>query len=199
MEAFLVSVAVVALGEIGDKTQLLALMLAARFRRPWPIVAGILVATLVTTRSRVSSETGFAPSFPPDVLRWLARAVVLRRGRVGAQAGQARRRRAPPTSRLGVFGVTVVAFFLAEMGDKTQIATVVLAARFDALAAVVAGTTLGMLLATCRSCSPASSPPSASRSRPSESPRRCCSPRSAPGCCYAGTAGELKRERAAPV
>ncbi len=146
MEAFLVSLAVVALGEIGDKTQLLALMLAVRYRRPWPIVAGILVATLFN-----HTLAGFVGSWirtvvPPDVLRWL---LALSFFAVAAWALKADTLddAAPATTRFGVFGITVVAFFLAEMGDKTQIATAILAARFDSLPAVVAGTTVGMLLA----------------------------------------------------
>jgi Ca2+/H+ antiporter, TMEM165/GDT1 family len=146
MEAFLVSVAVVALGEIGDKTQLLALMLAVRFRRPWPIVAGILVATLLNHTLAGLVGNWIRGSVPPNTLKWLlalsffaVAAWALKPDTIADDA--------PPVSRLGVFGVTVVAFFLAEMGDKTQIATAVLAARFDALAAVIAGTTLGMLIA----------------------------------------------------
>ena len=146
MEAFLVSVVVVALGEIGDKTQLLALILAARFRRPWPIVAGILVATL--TNHALAGVVGnwIRHTVPPEVLRWL---IALSFFAVAAWALKPDTidERKTPATRLGVFGVTIVAFFLAEMGDKTQVATVVLAARFDSLAAVVFGTTVGMLLA----------------------------------------------------
>jgi putative Ca2+/H+ antiporter (TMEM165/GDT1 family) len=147
MEAFLVSTGVVALGEIGDKTQLLALVLAARFRRPLPIIAGILVATLANHALAGFVGNVFRTLVPGDVLRWLvalsffAVAVwALRPDRLDDDA-------LPPATRWGVFGVTVVAFFLAEMGDKTQVATVVLAARFPSLVAVVLGTTLGMLLA----------------------------------------------------
>jgi putative Ca2+/H+ antiporter (TMEM165/GDT1 family) len=146
MEAFLVSVGVVALGEIGDKTQLLSLVLAARFRRPWPIVAGIFVATLANHTFAGLVGNWIRGMVPPDVLRWL---VALSFFAVAAWAlkpdsiDDAK----PPASRFGVFGVTVVSFFLAEMGDKTQIATAVLAARYDALVSVVAGTTLGMLIA----------------------------------------------------
>lgn len=148
MEALLVSTGVVALGEIGDKTQLLAMLLAARFRRPWPIVAGILVATLANHALAGALGAAVARALGPDVLRWavglgfLAMAAwMLVPDKVEADAAQARR-------GLGVFGTTVLAFFIAEMGDKTQIATVALAARYDgALAAVVMGTTLGMMLA----------------------------------------------------
>jgi len=146
MEAFLVSVAVVTLGEIGDKTQLLALVLAVRFRRPWPIVAGILVATLLNHTLAGVVGSWVRAAIAPDVLRWL---LALSFFAVAAWALKPDTidEKAPPATRFGVFGVTVIAFFLAEMGDKTQIATAILAARFDSLLAVVAGTTLGMLIA----------------------------------------------------
>ena len=146
MEAFLVSVAVVALGEIGDKTQLLALVLAVRYRRPWPIVAGILVATLFNHTLAGIVGSWVRATVPPDVLHWL---LALSFFAVAAWAlkPDTIEEQAPPATRFGVFGVTVITFFLAEMGDKTQIATAILAARFDSLAAVVAGTTLGMLIA----------------------------------------------------
>lgn len=145
-EALFVSIAVVAVGEIGDKTQLLALMLAARFRRPWPIVAGILVATLANHTLAGWVGNWVRQAVPADVLKWI---LALSFFAVAAWALR------PDTydddgdkhSRASVFLVTLVAFFLAEMGDKTQVATVMLAAQFASLAAVVAGTTLGMLLA----------------------------------------------------
>jgi Ca2+/H+ antiporter, TMEM165/GDT1 family len=147
MEAFLISTGLVALAEMGDKTQLLSLVLAARLRAPWPIVAGILVATLANHALAGALGAWITTAIGPDVLRrlvgasFIAMAVwILVPDQLGEDAAGAER-------RLGVFTTTVVAFFLAEMGDKTQIATVVLAARFDAWAAVVAGTTLGMLLA----------------------------------------------------
>ena len=147
MEAFLISTGVVALGEIGDKTQLLAIVLAATFRRPWPIVAGILVATLANHAAAGAVGGWVAAMLGPQVLRWviglsfLAMAVwMLVPDKIDAD--EARR----PT-RFGVFGTTVVAFFLAEMGDKTQIATVALAARYTDVVQVVLGTTLGMMLA----------------------------------------------------
>ncbi len=146
MEAFLVSTGIVALGEMGDKTQLLALLLAARFRRPVPIVLGILVATLVNHALAGAVGDWIARALGPDVLRWviggsfIAMAVwMLIPDQIDeAEGGH---------QRFGVFGTTVVAFFLAEMGDKTQIATVALAARYSDLVAVVAGTTLGMMIA----------------------------------------------------
>ncbi|MEP6825150.1 MAG: TMEM165/GDT1 family protein [Ramlibacter sp.] len=147
MEAFFVSTGIVALAEMGDKTQLLALVLAARFRRPWPIVSGILVATLANHALAGAAGAWLTTVLGPDMLRWilgasfLAMAVWMLVPDKLDNSGQEK----PP--RFGVFGTTVIAFFLAEMGDKTQIATVMLAARYDAWAAVVAGTTLGMMLA----------------------------------------------------
>ena len=146
MEAFLVSTGVVALGEMGDKTQLLAIVLAARFRRPWPIVAGILVATLANHALAGLVGEGVARVLGPDWLRWTVGLGFI------AMAGWLLVPDQPGAlddgpARLGVFGTTVVAFFIAEMGDKTQIATVALAARYGELLAVVAGTTLGMMLA----------------------------------------------------
>ncbi len=146
MEAFLISTGVVALGEIGDKTQLLALMLAARFRKPVPIVLGILVATLVNHGlAGVVGET-VARALGPQLLRWVIGGSFLAMAAwmlVPDKADDVDDSR----SRFGVFGTTVVTFFLAEMGDKTQIATVALAARYNDLFAVVSGTTLGMMLA----------------------------------------------------
>jgi len=148
MEAFLVSTGIVALGEMGDKTQLLALLLAARFRRPLPIILGILVATLVNHACAAAVGDWVARALGPDVLRWviggsfLAMAAwMLVPDRLDDEA------EGSGSLRLGVFGTTVVAFFLAEMGDKTQIATVALAARYADLWAVVTGTTFGMMLA----------------------------------------------------
>ena len=146
MEAFLVSTGVVALGEMGDKTQLLALVLAARFKKPLPIILGILVATLANHAAAGAVGGWLADLMGPQLLRWviglgfLAMAVwMLIPDKLDEVEGGGQ--------RFGVFGTTVLAFFLAEMGDKTQIATVALAARYDALVAVVAGTTLGMMLA----------------------------------------------------
>jgi putative Ca2+/H+ antiporter (TMEM165/GDT1 family) len=147
LEAFLVSTGVVALGEIGDKTQLLALMLAARFRRPWPILGGILVATLANHALAGLVGNWLRALVAPEMLRWIVAASFFAVAIWALTPDRLDDDSSPPTSRLGVFGVTVVAFFLAEMGDKTQIATAVLAARYPALPAVVAGTTLGMLLA----------------------------------------------------
>ena len=147
MEALLVSTGVVAIGEIGDKTQLLSLVLAARFRRPWPTVAGILVATLANHALAGWLGNWVRGVVPADLLRWLLAASFFAVALWALKPDTLDDERAPEAGRWGVFGVTVVAFFLAEMGDKTQIATVMLAAKFDALAAVVVGTTLGMLIA----------------------------------------------------
>jgi len=147
MEAFLISTGIVALAEMGDKTQLLSLVLAARFRKPWPIVLGILVATLANHGLAGAVGSWITTVMGPDMLRWIlgasfiAMAVwMLIPDKLDGDAGES----AP---RMGVFLTTVVAFFLAEMGDKTQIATVMLAAQYQAWVAVVAGTTLGMMLA----------------------------------------------------
>jgi putative Ca2+/H+ antiporter (TMEM165/GDT1 family) len=133
--------------QIGDKTQLLSLVLAARFRRPWPIVAGILVATLANHALAGWLGNWVRGVVPADVLRWLLAASFFAVALWALKPDTLDDERAPEAGRWGVFGVTVVAFFLAEMGDKTQIATVMLAAKFDELAAVVVGTTLGMLIA----------------------------------------------------
>jgi Ca2+/H+ antiporter, TMEM165/GDT1 family len=146
LEAFLVSTGVVALGEMGDKTQLLALMLAARFRKPWPIVAGIAVATIVNHALAGWVGEWVSRALGPDLLRWIIGGSFLAMAAwmlIPDKADDVDHRPA----RWGVFGTTVVAFFLAEMGDKTQIATVALAARYGALVPVVAGSTLGLMLA----------------------------------------------------
>ena len=148
MEAFLVSVAIVAVGEIGDKTQLLALLLAARFRKPAPIIAGILVATLFNHALAALLGGWVRSALDPAVLRWGLGVSFLA---IAAWAlvpdKLEEKEESPHLGKYGVFAVTVVAFFLAEIGDKTQLATVALAARFDSLVAVVAGTTTGMLIA----------------------------------------------------
>ena len=148
MEAFLVSTGVVALAEIGDKTQLLALVLAARYRRPVPIILGILVATLANHALAGAAGAWVSAALGPATMRWILgvsfiamAAWTLVPDRIDDDDGEVQ---AP---RFGVFGATLVAFFLLEMGDKTQIATVALAAKYASLAGVVAGTTFGMMLA----------------------------------------------------
>ncbi|MES2743291.1 MAG: TMEM165/GDT1 family protein [Pseudomonadota bacterium] len=146
MEAFLVSTGIVALAEIGDKTQLLAFCLAARFRRPLPIVLAILLATVANHTFAAALGAWITALMGPDLLRWvLGGSFILMAGWTlipdkidGDEIS---------FGGYGVFLTTLIAFFLAEMGDKTQIATVALAARYDAIVAVVAGTTLGMMLA----------------------------------------------------
>ena len=137
---------VVALAELGDKTQLLALVLAARFRAPLPVSAGILTATLASHLAAGAVGTALAFYISPVTLRW---AVAL--SFFGTAAWMLVPDSRPPgqreVSRFGAFGTTLISFFLAEIGDKTQIATVALAANYRALLPVVCGTTLGMLLA----------------------------------------------------
>ncbi len=147
MEAFLVSTGVVALAEIGDKTQLLAFVLAARYRRPWPIIAGIVTATVINHAIAGAFGAWVVRMLGPELLKW-----VLALSFFGMAVWTLIPDK-PPTEdekrlrRFGVYGTTVVSFFLAEMGDKTQIATVALAARYASFYWVVAGTTTGLLLA----------------------------------------------------
>lgn len=146
MEAFLVSTGLVALAEIGDKTQLLALVLAARFRRPWPIIAGILIATLANHALAGALGSWLTSLIPPHAMRWALGISFIAMGIWTLKPDKAEE--APKSAgSLGVFGTTVAAFFVLEMGDKTQIATIALAAKYASLIAVVAGTTLGMMLA----------------------------------------------------
>jgi putative Ca2+/H+ antiporter (TMEM165/GDT1 family) len=147
MEAFFVSTAIVALAEMGDKTQLLALVLAARFRKPWPIVLGILVATLANHGLAGAVGAWVTTVVGPQVLRSILGASFIAMAVWMLIPDKLDEGDADGSPRWGVFGTTLVAFFLAEMGDKTQIATVVLAAQYNAYLWVVAGTTLGMMLA----------------------------------------------------
>ena len=147
MEAFLVSTGVVALGEMGDKTQLLAMLLAVRFRRPVAIVLGILVATLLNHAAAGLVGGWVASALGPDVLRWVIGVSFIAMAGWMMVPDKIDDDEATTAQRFGVFGTTVLTFFLAEMGDKTQIATVALAARYQDIVAVVAGTTLGMLIA----------------------------------------------------
>ncbi|VVE35017.1 membrane protein [Pandoraea terrae] len=147
MSPFLVSTGVVALAEIGDKTQLLSLVLAARFRKPVPIILGIFASTLLNHAGAGAVGQWLATAISPQIMRWaivasfLSMAIwILVPDKLDEDESATRR-------HWGVFGTTVVTFFLAEMGDKTQIATVMLAARFHDFVGVVAGTTLGMMLA----------------------------------------------------
>src|SRR5712675_1038018 len=142
LEAFLVSTGIVALAEIGDKTQLLALMLAARFRRPVPIIGGILVATIVNHALAGLIGAWVREAVPAEYLRWLLVASFFAVALWALKPDEIDAELAPP-GKYGAFAITVIAFFIAETGDKTQIATVVLAAQFGNLVAVVAGTTIG--------------------------------------------------------
>jgi putative Ca2+/H+ antiporter (TMEM165/GDT1 family) len=146
LEALLVSTGLVALAEIGDKTQLLAFMLAARFRRAMPIVLGILVATIANHAFAAALGTWLTQWLGPDIMRWILGLSFLAMA-VWVMIPDKLDDGELATPRLGIFGTTVIAFFLAEMGDKTQVATVALAAQYEAFIAVVAGTTLGMMIA----------------------------------------------------
>lgn len=146
MHAFLVSVGVVTLAEIGDKTQLIALLLAAKFRKPLPVIAGILVATLTNHLLAGLAGVWVTRLLGPQLLRWILGLGFLSTAAwtlVPDKADAADLGRAG----FGAFGATIVTFFLAEIGDKTQLATAMLAARYVPLGAVVAGTTCGMLIA----------------------------------------------------
>ena len=147
MEAFFVSTAIVALAEMGDKTQLLALVLAARFRKPWPIVLGILVATLANHGLAGALGAWVTTVVGPQVLRWILGVSFIAMAVWMLIPDKLDEGDADGAPRWGVFGTTLVAFFLAEMGDKTQIATVMLAAQYPHFLLVVIGTTLGMLIA----------------------------------------------------
>jgi Ca2+/H+ antiporter, TMEM165/GDT1 family len=147
MESFFVSTGVVALAEIGDKTQLLAFVLAARFRRPWPIVAGILLATIVNHGLAGALGAWITQNVAPGVLRWVLGLSFLGMAAWTLIPDRIDEDEAKVARRLGVFGATLVSFFLAEMGDKTQIATVAMAAHYATPLLVVVGTTLGMLIA----------------------------------------------------
>ncbi len=145
MEALLVSAGIVALAEMGDKTQLLALVLATRFRQKLPIVLGILAATLANHLLAGWIGSWLATLVSPEVLRWMVGLSFVGFGLWTLKPDSLEEDR--PLPRSGVFLTTLVSFFLIEMGDKTQLATVALAARFGSLLPVVAGTTLGMMLA----------------------------------------------------
>ena len=149
MDAFLISTGLVALAEMGDKTQLLALLLAARFRKPVPILLAIFVATLLNHALAAALGQWVSNMVSADILRWLLGVSFLAMAgwmlipdQLGDESGSIQK-----WQKLGVFGATFVLFFIAEIGDKTQIATVALAARFDAIVPVLMGTTIGMMIA----------------------------------------------------
>ena len=149
MNSFLVSTAVVAVAEIGDKTQLLALVLAAKFRKPIPIILGILVATLANHAAAAAIGTWLTRVIGPDVMGWLLGISFIAMGiwTLIPDKPDLADEKESPKDGWGVFGTTAAAFFFLEMGDKTQLATVALAAKYSNLALVTAGTTFGMMLA----------------------------------------------------
>lgn len=146
MDAFLISTGLVTLAEMGDRTQLLAFLLAAKFRRPVPIMLGILIATLANHAFAGFIGQWFAELLTPEILRWVL-AVTFFAMAAWMMIPDKLDDAAPDASQYGVLLTTIIAFFLAEIGDKTQVATVALAARFDDLLWVIMGTTAGMMIA----------------------------------------------------
>lgn len=146
MEAFFISTGIVALAEIGDKTQLLAFILAAKFRKPVPIVLGILVATLANHGFAGAVGAWVTTLLSAEALRWILGVSFIAMA-VWTLIPDKFDEDDAKLARFGVFGTTLIAFFFAEMGDKTQVATVALAAQFQSLFWVVAGTTVGMMIA----------------------------------------------------
>lgn len=147
MESLLVSTGVVALAEVGDKTQLLAFILAARFKKPVPIILGILLATIVNHGLAGALGAWITSAVGPEVLRWVLGLSFIGMALWTLIPDKIEEEETRVAKRFGVFGATLVTFFLAEMGDKTQIATVAMAAHYASPLLVVIGTTLGMLIA----------------------------------------------------
>ena len=147
MESIFVSTGVVALAEMGDKTQLLAFLLAARFKKPAPIILGILIATLFNHGLAGALGAWITTAVSPEILRWVLGLSFIGMAIWTLIPDKIEEEEAGVARRFGVFGATLITFFLAEMGDKTQIATVALAAHYAAPLTVVVGTTLGMLIA----------------------------------------------------
>ena len=147
VSAFFTTAGVVAIAEIGDKTQLLSLLLAARFHRPWPILAGILVATVANHLGAAAIGVWLEDLLEPRVLRWVLIASFLAMAAWTLIPDRLDEDEAPGSRRWGAFLTTLVMFFLAEIGDNTQLATTALAARYDAIIIVTAASTLGLLLA----------------------------------------------------
>jgi putative Ca2+/H+ antiporter (TMEM165/GDT1 family) len=147
MESLLVSTGVVALAEIGDKTQLLAFILAARFKKPVPIILGILVATLINHGLAGALGAWITSAVTPEILRWVLGLSFIGMAIWTMIPDKIEDEETKVAQKFGVFGATLITFFLAEMGDKTQIATVAMAAHYAAPLMVVIGTTLGMLIA----------------------------------------------------
>lgn len=147
MEAFLISTGVVALAEIGDKTQLLAFLLAARFKKPYTIILAILVATIANHALAGLLGTWLSTLLAPETLRWILGISFILMAAWTLIPDKLDADEARKIGHMGVFATTLLVFFLAEMGDKTQIATVALAAQYQAYFLVVVGTTLGMMIA----------------------------------------------------
>ncbi|MES2895016.1 MAG: TMEM165/GDT1 family protein [Pseudomonadota bacterium] len=148
MEPFLVSTGLVAIAEIGDKTQLLAMLLAARFRRPAPIILGILIATMANHALAALVGVAAGAFLQGDWMKWLLGAAFLAFAAWALIPDKFEDKDAPrEKAGASIFLTTLVAFFLVEMGDKTQVATVALAAKFHQVLWVAAGTTLGMMIA----------------------------------------------------
>ncbi len=147
LDSILVSTGVVALAEIGDKTQLLAFILAARFKKPVPIILGILLATIINHGLAGALGAWVTSVLSPQVLRWVLGLSFIGMAIWTLIPDEIEEEETQIASRLGVFGATLVTFFLAEMGDKTQVATVAMAAHYAQPLMVVIGTTLGMLIA----------------------------------------------------
>jgi len=147
IDALLVSTGVVALAEIGDKTQLLAFILAARFKKPIPIVLGILAATIINHGLAGALGAWITSLVSPDIMRWILGASFIGMALWTLIPDKIEDEETQVAKHLGVFGATFITFFLAEMGDKTQIATIALAASYGTPWLVVIGTTLGMLIA----------------------------------------------------
>jgi len=147
LESLFISTGIVALAEIGDKTQLLAFILAARFKKPTPIILGILMATLVNHGLAGALGAWVTSVLKPEILRWILGASFIGMALWTLIPDKIEEEETQIANHLGVFGATLITFFMAEMGDKTQLATVALAAHYSAAVLVVIGTTLGMLIA----------------------------------------------------
>lgn len=147
LDSLLISTGVVALAEIGDKTQLLAFLLAARFKKPLPIILGILVATIFNHALAGALGAWITTVISPELLRWILGGSFIAMAIWTLIPDEIEEEETQIAKQFGVFGATLITFFLAEMGDKTQVATVAMAAHFSNALFVVAGTTLGMLIA----------------------------------------------------
>ena len=147
MEALLISTGVVALAEIGDKTQLLAFILAARFKKPWPIIAGIFCATILNHGLAGALGAWISSAISAETLRWVLGISFIGMAIWTLIPDKIEEEETQVAKKWGVFGATLITFFLAEMGDKTQIATVALAVNYLEPVMVVIGTTLGMMIA----------------------------------------------------